>query len=889
MSVDFVARALATRQQQSSGQAQSFTTLATGIPGVQVPSAVKLLQTSGYAADGIGAGTYVSDALATAALATAHPRFCKVDGGGRHWRLLADDRGLIPVACGGAAGSAHALNVVRTRGLEGFSTAPWLTFQGSLSSGGAGPSGKPGNAVTLTATGNPSNLYLNPSKNIGVQATIKAGTGAFIAIFANLAAGGTTGVWVDPHAGTITLDQTGTATITSLGSGWYQVSVSISGVGNIGLINANASGSINCAVGDTYSVYEFAYRISEASGYAAATDDRPAIQAAIDYCEAIGAAGTRYDAAHYALRRVPRAPTAPFDIHADKSGLLLQINKSHRFISTCAGTTLWRRDTDGSEMGIAKFSTCTGGGTYGWRGGGIFVEGQTSAPADPAENSIYLYDIMLDGGVTDSSEQNNPYGANFNIANGDGWDSSDKGIWQSNDRFCGHIVLEGRSGIRFFMGELIYSSGAGSSIADRDIVLGPDVDIGHTCGSCLNANGHTLKVERCRLHDAFMGMEAWTGHLGGYIKAVVSNCNRNTLQGGIPNYGPGSFFAKARPIASVAPIGNVDLVLQKAGQFDLGSYLAGTVESFDCYPQLGNQAAFTTCCQDVDLNCITWADQTSPLCVDGFLGSASGTMLFDRVSVRVAKKRTDQAATANNFVQQYVWGGGSFGPDVQILVDDTHRLGGYVPFPPASPGYDNAVKVLGWSPDLTATGPGLDIEANNGGTIDLINLGCSVSLTCTHGGSYSVNLPTTGIPRGYRLFLYNLTGNNAPPNGAVCRVAAGNLAFSGGRDLIIGGPYNWAELEFNGAKWVVVVPPAGYTGSKTWDPASVAAGASTSTTLALAGVVVGDRISATFSNDLQGMVLSAYASASGTVTAVLFNPTGSAIDLASGTLKLAVE
>ena len=46
------------------------------------------------------------------------------------------------------------------------------------------------------------------------------------------------------------------------------------------------------------------------------------------------------------------------------------------------------------------------------------------------------------------------------------------------------------------------------TVASVLVPVGPDVDLGHTCGSCLNANGHTLKVERCHLHHAFMGMEA---------------------------------------------------------------------------------------------------------------------------------------------------------------------------------------------------------------------------------------------------------------------------------------------------------------------------------------------------------------------------------------------
>ena len=48
-------------------------------------------------------GSYVADTLATATLAAAHPRFCKRDAAGRHFRL---DQPAITVEQGGATGVA---------------------------------------------------------------------------------------------------------------------------------------------------------------------------------------------------------------------------------------------------------------------------------------------------------------------------------------------------------------------------------------------------------------------------------------------------------------------------------------------------------------------------------------------------------------------------------------------------------------------------------------------------------------------------------------------------------------------------------------------------------------------------------------------------------------
>jgi hypothetical protein len=70
----------------------------------------------------------------------------------------------------------------------------------------------------------------------------------------------------------------------------------------------------------------------------------------------------------------------------------------------------------------------------------------------------------------------------------------------------------------------------------------------------------------------------------------------------------------------------------------------------------------------------------------------------------------------------------------------------------------------------------------------------------------------------------------------------------------------------------------------TYDPPSIAAGSSATTTVTVNGAAVGDMAVAAFSGNVHPIVLSAYVSAANTVTVVLSNPSGSAVDLASGTL-----
>lgn len=74
----------------------------------------------------------------------------------------------------------------------------------------------------------------------------------------------------------------------------------------------------------------------------------------------------------------------------------------------------------------------------------------------------------------------------------------------------------------------------------------------------------------------------------------------------------------------------------------------------------------------------------------------------------------------------------------------------------------------------------------------------------------------------------------------------------------------------------------------TWDPASIASGGSVSTTATVAGAALGDFALASFSLNLAGLTLSAYVSATNTVTVVLSNLTGAAVNLTSGTLSVLV-
>jgi hypothetical protein len=71
-----------------------------------------------------------------------------------------------------------------------------------------------------------------------------------------------------------------------------------------------------------------------------------------------------------------------------------------------------------------------------------------------------------------------------------------------------------------------------------------------------------------------------------------------------------------------------------------------------------------------------------------------------------------------------------------------------------------------------------------------------------------------------------------------------------------------------------------------WDPASIADGAATSTNVTVTGAIVGDTVAVGFSTAVPALsILSGQVTSANTVSVTLFNKTGSNLDLGSGTLR----
>jgi hypothetical protein len=129
--------------------------------------------------------------------------------------------------------------------------------------------------------------------------------------------------------------------------------------------------------------------------------------------------------------------------------------------------------------------------------------------------------------------------------------------------------------------------------------------------------------------------------------------------------------------------------------------------------------------------------------------------------------------------------------------------------------------------------------------------------------------------------------------------------------LLLGTPTDLMEavnIDFQGTGWVtkqlgltnaryldrnkddgVVNDAYNLTGSKTYDPPSLADGSGDTTTVTVTGAALGDFAQPSFSLALQGITATAFVSSANTVSVRFQNETGGTIDLGSGTLRVRVS
>lgn len=301
------------------------------------------------------------------------------------------------------------------------------------------------------------------------------------------------------------------------------------------------------------------------------TNDRAAIQKAIDFAAASGASTVRFGKAAYAVW----APVRTSDPSAKnvEDGHPIIVRQTVALLGRPNGrTTLRFRHVDGRSLATA-WQVVNG---KLWRGGGIFLKGLLSYDRSGAvPPSITLSDLNLDGGC--------PMGAFFGYparpGDGDGWDITHKGLWAEDDRRTGDWMIR-RCKVTRFRGEMIYQGGE-----YHGAITMRDVEFSHTNADILNPCGTNLDVERGYFHNGFSAWEGWGGRNGRIVDCLFENCRHGGgMQGGKAYTATHERGAFARPTlfeAGVKPWLTLDIRMVNCGNIYIGSWVRGRIDLTD--------------------------------------------------------------------------------------------------------------------------------------------------------------------------------------------------------------------------------------------------------------------------------------------------------------------
>ncbi len=338
-----------------------------------------------------------------------------------------------------------------------------------------------------------------------------------------------------PSAETVRLDSTGYAQ-PGVGAASYISDVMC----NDALLAAHPNFVFRTANGRIFRLMPEAQSFSVEQGGAVGDgthNDQPAIQAAIDYAEAAGAAEVRFESAQYRIDCPVR--TSPMSVTRAEDGHPLVVRTSLRLRGCAATRSVFDfRALDGAdpETDYQLVATSPQDATLSvWRGGGLLVQGDASDPGDAPRSiaCLELDRLVFQGNRAHTGAYQWPADPNT----GDGWDISDKGFW-SQDCFVGEIVCRDVDMVGW-KGEIFFLSGASNAVGRLELqrcrfntsngvalnpgtlceVLAVDCDF----GDCMQAQEDIGKIRavyrNCTWHDCDT-MELGSGTTDGVFHTI---------------------------------------------------------------------------------------------------------------------------------------------------------------------------------------------------------------------------------------------------------------------------------------------------------------------------------------------------------------------------------
>lgn len=371
-------------------------------------------------------------------------------------------------------------------------------------------------------------------------------------------------------------------------------------------------------------------------------NDRPAIQAAIDYARAIGAETIGLTQLSYNLMVTTRT-TDPNLGARDGNALYIAPDQRIKLIGLAPSQTRLtilsnQGESFDGNVPLVNFQIVNG---KPWRGCGIFVDTHRDL-SNPKRSAISIENMWLDGGFRRDLNTADP----ASLA----WDVTNKGICVMPDRLGGDVTIV-NSTMSGWRGETVYcSNDQKAKLTVRNSVFQD------SNGQGLNPNSCRVDVDLCEIRNCFVGIEGWTGELGGRIvRTTIIGCvgpggtgGAFALQGGkAGTTARSAYFAPTQITPGVDPIGQIDIVCRQSGRAMAGWWLSGTLTLVDTALVLGEPMAFNEGTQHVNLR-VNLAYETSRSAivkVAGGLG-VKGDKLTDNCNLEVAMIRPSESFAA---------------------------------------------------------------------------------------------------------------------------------------------------------------------------------------------------------------------------------------------------
>lgn len=482
---------------------------------------------------------------------------------------------------------------------------------------------------------------------------------------------------------------------------------------------------LRCANGRIFRLQAEAGSISVEQGGAAgdpALDDQPAIQAAIDYAHAIGAAELRFESAHYRidcpLRTSPARDTRAEDGHPLVVRASLALRGHAAVPSVLDFRGLGGADPDANWQVVAWDSDDPSDAV--WRGGGIYVQGDPpSAQLDPRTVArLELERLVLKG----NRQHTGTYTWPADPATGEGWDTSDKALWVQ-DCMVGTIVCRDVDMVGW-RGEIIYLAGPDTAVERLELsrcrlltsngsILNPGVDC-------------EIMAEDCEFGDGFQAQEDTGKSRAHFRNCLWRDCGQVWLGGG---HTEGVLYNATYPHRdATAPVPRTTLDqchFEDCGTLFVCSWVRGNARLVDTQLVMSGNAAMAL--QDVDLDIESVIDRRGSF-IAAYLygvtslteqvpGAPAGTYRLPPQRVRLAIRhgRSAQAA-ANGHISHGVEWTGYIDRSCQIVVSgdfaaDRTPNGGVVPvsmpwveFGDGNAGSANSAQGYFVGPALSASG-----------------------------------------------------------------------------------------------------------------------------------------------------------------------------------------